>query len=244
VTVVDHERYAQDVGAYLLGALPELEAQVFERHLMGCDECRDELERLRVAADALPRSVESFEPPPSLKRSLMEVVEAEARERAPRRTPARERRRHFALPALGGLRPRLAWAAAALVLLGGAIGFGADRLGRGGSSSSSSRVVTAQVDRGKLPRGSASLELNGRRESAALRVAGLPVLRDGRVYEVWVGRGGSVRPAGALFVVGRDGRGVATIPRGLRGVDQVMVTRERAGGAATPSELPVIRVKV
>ena len=43
----DHTRYQDDIGAYLLGALNDLERQAFERHLTGCSECRDELERLR-----------------------------------------------------------------------------------------------------------------------------------------------------------------------------------------------------
>src|SRR5215207_10996416 len=76
--MTDHTRYRDDVGAYLLGALPELERQAFERHLRGCGDCQEELERLRPAADALPGSVEQFQPPPRLKASLMEVVEREA----------------------------------------------------------------------------------------------------------------------------------------------------------------------
>lgn len=244
MTVADHERHVQDIGAYLLGALPELEAQVFERHLMGCGDCRDELERLRVAAEALPRSVEAFEPPPSLKRSLMTIVEAEARERGSAAAPApavSRPRRRFALPAFGALRPQLAGAAAVLVILGGVLGYGIDRLSSGGSST---RVLSAKVDPSKFPRASAKLEIHGQTEPATLRVAGLSVLPVGKVYEVWVQRGGSVRPAGALFAVGRDGSGTATVPNGLKGVDSVMVTRERAGGATAPSELPIIRVKV
>ena len=66
--------------AYLLGALTDLERQAFERHIATCGLCRDELERLRPAANALPRSVEQLAPPPSLKASLMEVVEREASE--------------------------------------------------------------------------------------------------------------------------------------------------------------------
>jgi anti-sigma factor RsiW len=76
----DHTQYREEIGAYLLDALTDLERQAFEQHVAGCAECRDELERLRPATDALPRSVEQVEPPPGLKTSLMEVVEREARE--------------------------------------------------------------------------------------------------------------------------------------------------------------------
>ena len=74
----DHERYEHDAGAYLLGALNELEAQAFEHHMESCSTCHAEVERLRVAAEALPRSVEQVEAPASLKRSLMRTVRGEA----------------------------------------------------------------------------------------------------------------------------------------------------------------------
>ena len=226
----DHERYENDAGAYLLGALPPLEAEVFERHLMGCDECRDEVERLRPAVEALPRSVEAYEPPPSLKRSLMEVVEAEAKQPA----PAPRRRRLFA-----GFQPRPALALAACALLAGvAVG-----LGLTSGSGDDERVVSASVDQTRLPGGTAKMEIT-EGGPATLRVTGLPQPPRGEMYEVWVEQDGRVRPAGALFGVENDGSGSAAIPGGVDGVTQVMVTRERAGGAAMPTEPPVIRVEI
>ena len=47
-----------------------------------CDECRDEFERLRPAAEALPGSVEQLAPPPGLKARLMAEVDPR-----PRRVP-------------------------------------------------------------------------------------------------------------------------------------------------------------
>src|SRR4051794_27322953 len=78
MSVTDHKRYEEDIGAFLLGALPDGEHDAFERHLAGCHVCQDELERLRAAADALPRRVEQYEPPQSLKIALMEQVYADA----------------------------------------------------------------------------------------------------------------------------------------------------------------------
>ena len=234
----EHERHADDVGAYLLGALPELEATAFERHAMGCSECRDEIERLRTAAEALPRSVQQFEAPAGLRRSLMKTVRAEARERPAADAPARARRR-FALPGLAIGWPRLAGAAAALVLVGAAVGLGIDRGTRGGDGE---RVLTASVDGARLPGGSARLVVRDG-SAAQLHVKRLPVLHGGRVYEVWIEHGGAVRPAGALFAVHSDGSGAAAIPRRLARGDRVMVTRERAGGVKRPSEAPLITVR-
>ena len=233
----DHERHADDVGAYLLGALPELEATAFERHMMGCADCRDELERLRPGAEALPRAVEQFGAPPALCRSLMKTVRAEARER-PRAAAAPGRR--FGLPRLALGAPRLAGAMAALVLVGVGVGLAVDRATR---DSASERTVLARVDPARLPGGEARLVVRDGR-AAELRVARLPVLRRGRVYEVWLEHRGAVRPAGALFAVHSDGSGAAAIPRAVRRGDRIMVTRERAGGVQRPSEAPVITARV
>jgi anti-sigma-K factor RskA len=230
MAAADHDRYEQDVGAYLLGALPALEAEVFERHLMRCEECQRELAELRPAAEALPRSVEQFDPPPSLKASLMEVVESEAKPAAAPAPAPRQRRSWFA-----GLRLRPALALAGIALLLGVVGGIALR-----DDGDDAREVTAQVDRTRLPGGAAQLDVEG--DSATLRVSGLPMAPRGEVYEVWIERDGEVRPAGALFDVGRDGRGSAAVTVG--GADRVMVTRERAGGTARPTETPVIVAEV
>ena len=39
----DHAAYQDEVGAYLLGALTDLEVQAFERHMAHCPNCRDEV---------------------------------------------------------------------------------------------------------------------------------------------------------------------------------------------------------
>jgi RNA polymerase sigma factor (sigma-70 family) len=74
----DHEQWADSVGAWLLGALPEDEAAGFKRHLDECAVCREDAAGLRVAVDALPASVSPQAPPPALKERIMAVVEAEA----------------------------------------------------------------------------------------------------------------------------------------------------------------------
>ena len=129
-----HRDHAESVGAYALGALPALETQVFERHLMGCELCQGELQRLTEAVEVLPRSVTPLEPPPSLKASLMEAVNADAS----RARPARERRR-FSLPRL---RPAVAFAAVGAACL--LAGFAVSELAR---DDGDARTLSAQVDR-------------------------------------------------------------------------------------------------
>jgi anti-sigma factor RsiW len=225
VSATEHDRFNEDVGAYLLGALDDGERSAFERHAAACHVCQDELERLRVAADALPRSVEQHAAPPSLKRALMEQIHAEA-------TPAttRERRRfRIALP-------RLAFAAAAAALvIGVLVGYGLSAGGDDGPGGT--RTISAEVDSTRI--GAARAELVADGTGSQLRVTGMPQLRRGQTYEIWLKRGDQIEP-GPLFSVDRNGRGVGAVPGGLDGVDSVMVTRERSGGAQQPTEAPVV----
>jgi hypothetical protein len=229
MTAGDHMTFKDEVGAYLLGALSDSERASFEGHLVDCPECRHEVERLRPAADLLPRSVDQVEPPASLKRSLMEVVEREAKERdgAPSvpRTPVGERLRGW----LGGsLRPALVGAA---VVLAVAIGFGVAQLG-----GEDTRTVAAQTT---LPDASGSLKVHD--DDAILEVRGMPSLERGRVYQAWVQRDGMIEPE-PTFEVGADGRGVVAVPEDLSEAEAVMVTREPSGGSRAPSEKPILTV--
>jgi Anti-sigma-K factor rskA/Putative zinc-finger len=229
----DHTGYREEIGAYLLGALTDLERQAFERHVAGCAECRDELERLRPAADALPRGVEQVEPPPGLKASLMEVVESEARERS----GAPAARRRIRLPSLPRFRPALVAAALALGLLAG---FGLAQLG----GDDNERTLAATVDQGRLPDASGSLSIQGDgQDGAILSVHGMPPAGRARVYQAWVERDGNLVPQ-PTFEVGADGGGAVAVPEDLSGADAVLFTREARGGARAPSERPLIQVRL
>jgi anti-sigma factor RsiW len=227
------EHMHEDVGAYLLGALDEHERVEFERHLAGCAECRDEVERLRPAVEAMPRSVEPLAAPPGLKAAVMQAVEEEggAAPAAPRARP----RWRLSLPRLT---PAVAWASAALLLVGGlAGGFGLSKLTQGDDT----RTIAAKVESPELrdASGTLSVPTNGK-AGAILHVSGLPSL-PGRVYQAWVQRDGEVVPQ-PTFEPGRNGVGVVALPDDLHGAKAVLVTREPRGGSRAPSERPVIAV--
>ena len=228
------DRHHEDVGAYLLGALEPSEQAAFEQHLAGCPECRADVEELRVAADALPRSVEPYAAPASLKRSLMEAVREDAREQRP---SLAERVRAL----FGGLPPQLAWVSAAFILaVGIALGVAGSALT--GDDGSGHRVVSATVDRSRVANATATVSLHDE-GPAQLRVTGLPKPRPGQVYEVWLKRGAQVQP-GPLFNVDAQGNGVGAIPDDLTGVTAILVTREKTGGAQMPSEAPIISARI
>jgi len=212
----DHERHREDVGAYLLGALNDIDRRAFERHLRGCDECREEVARLRPAADVLPSSVVQLDPPPGLKARLMAEVEGDSNV-----TPLGRRRPPMRLVAV-----------AAVLLVGLVVGVGVAQLG-----GDENRTVVATVDKA-MPRAGGSLEIAGGR--ATLRLHDMPALAAGRVYQTWIQHGDRMVPA-MTFEVGEGGRGRVPLPD-VSDADGVYVTREPRGGAQVPSEQPIVSV--
>jgi anti-sigma factor RsiW len=235
VNAPEHDRLKEDVGAYLLGALEPAEQAAFEQHLAGCPECRDEVEQLRMAVDALPRSVEPYEPSPALKRSLMESVREDVK---PERAPLLERL-GLARPFGGGFRPALAAGFAAVALIVG-IGVGTQV----GGDDSGHRVIAGVVDRSRVPQATATITLpKDKNGPAQLRVTGMPAPKPGQVYEIWLKRGDQLQP-GPLFNTDANGTGAGAIPDDLEGVSAVLVTRESTGGAKMPSEAPIISARL
>lgn len=223
--MTDHARYSDDVGAYLLGAMSELERKGFERHLAGCAECQDEVERLRPAAEALPGTVQQLEPPAGLKTRLMAEVEGDARAAEP--APVRDRARW-----LDALSPRRLSFAAAALLIGLLVGFGIAQLG-----GDDSRTVEATVAQA-MPGAGGSLRIAG--DEATLRLHDMPSPGEGRVYQAWVQRGDRMVPA-MTFEVSEGGTGTVELPD-VSDADGVYVTREARGGAQVPSEQPIVSV--
>jgi anti-sigma-K factor RskA len=239
----DHTEYEENIGAYVLGALSELEAEVFERHLAGCVTCHEEVAHLRVAADALARSVDPIPPPDSLKASLMETVRAEAAEDEPARRPRPSLLRRL-LPEPIRVRPAAALAAVVVLLaVGVGAGVGVSQLSNGGHGGT--RTVAAAFDATpRMAQASGNLEIpGGGSNTATLRLHGMPSLPRDETYQVWVKRRGEVVPQ-AIFSVGDDGSALTAVGEDLGGADDVLVTREPAGGSRAPTTAPVVRVKL
>ena len=232
----DHDRWADAVGAYLLGALPPDELSDFEEHLASCPVCRRDVDDLQTAADALPVSVAPVAPSAALKDRIMAVVESEAEllhatgaraDRPPsRRTPWWR----------SLLRP-LPVAAAACVLVLAGLGAG---LLIGDSGSQPARTVAAQVTGEGTADAKAQVEIEA--DHAELVVDGMRSPGAGHVYQVWYVHEGQTEPvpAGALFDVDSAGQGAAALPGGVDDVKSVLVSVEPAGGSQKPTTQPVI----
>lgn len=238
----NHERWQEDVAAYMLGALEPAQAAELERHLEGCERCRAEVRWLTPAVDALPQSVERREPPRQLRARLMAEVEAEARagsEGAAAGGPLQ--RAGVWLRGLGsgpmGLRPVVGLAAAVLVVvavagyaIGGGIGGGEEGSGTG------STIVS-----GEAPGVTAKIVTKG--EGGVIHLANVDDVPSERVLQAWVQREGEVEAVPALFVPDHEGRASTTIAD-MNGVEVVMVTTEPPGGSKAPTSSPIVTVPI
>lgn len=222
-----------DAAAYALGALEPLEADGFYRHLESCVVCRDELAALQRVADALPMAAPQYAVPSGLRRRVLRAVRGE-----PKLTRASARRRRRA-PLLPGLSlPRPALAAGALLAVAVAVTLSAG-LGLGSRGSGGARLVKARVEGSP---GSAQLRVG--HGHAELIVHELPPPSPGHLYEAWLVKRSRPSPTPSALFSPRDGDGVVDVPGDLRGVSEVMVTQEPAGGSQTPTGTPVIAARL
>jgi anti-sigma-K factor RskA len=220
----DHNRWSEDLAAYMLGALGPDEAAGFERHLEGCERCQNDLRWFEPAVRSLPESVDRQEPPQRLRAALMAEVRADAQ---PQTRPAKRRSwSWFSRPAM----------AFAVLILAVAV-VGGYEIGKGGSGDNggSSTLVAHQngIDVKMVREG----------DGGTLHLASLDQLPSGKVLEAWVQREGTIEPVPALLVPDRKGQAETTITD-MNGVDTVMVTAEPQGGSKEPTSPPIVTMSV
>lgn len=221
----DHNRWSEDLAAFMLGALDGDEAAEFERHLEGCERCREEMSWLEPAVQTLPEAVERQEPPRQLRAALMAEVRDDAREATAQPAPAR-RRGWLLKPAMG-------FAVVAL-LVAGVVGY---EVGNGGSDGGGgASTLERQV-------GSLTVKMVQEGDSGTLQLSGVDQLPPDKVLEAWVQREGEVEAVPALFVPNSDGQAETRIAD-MNGVEVVMVTEEPQGGSEAPTSKPIMTMSV
>lgn len=222
----DHSRWDDDLAAYLLGSLEPAEAEELERHLDGCEVCREGRSWLGPAIQLLPESVERLDPDPGLRERVLAEVRADAGTRAGRVVPRRRERRRRGI----FLRPAIGLAGAA-VIIAGIVGYG---LAPDGDEPS--QTIPGSPSDGRV---TANLERKG--DSGTLQVVGLTALGPREDYQAWVQRDGRMEPS-SLFAPRSNGTASAAIPRHLDGAERVLVTIEPAGGSEEPTSAPLVSV--
>jgi hypothetical protein len=227
----EHERWSEELPAYLLGSLSAKAAAECELHFRECELCREEARRLAPAVERLSQDVPRVEPPVRLRQRLMAEVRGDARSAVAHGTARRFRVSRWERPSL---RP-LAGAAVVLLLCAVVAGYLIGSEGSGGHD------ATSTIAAGHPPGVTAKLVQSG--DAATLHLAHVNRLPRRRVLEAWVRRRGHVEPVRALFVPDREGRAQTSIGD-MRGVDLVMVTTEPPGGSSSPTSAPIVTVAV
>ena len=220
-----HQEYRDQIATYALDALETAEKLEVERHLAGCEECREYLTWLHPAVDLLPVAVEARTPPVSLKRSLMGAVEAEIKEER-RAEKARKRSEQGLWGTIW--RPVTAGVLATVLVAGALVGYLV------ASDEPESEFFEAESVAQIGPKMEASLEVKG--EEGILHVATLPGLPSEQDYQAWIQRDGEMVPD-STFDVREDGE--VHLDGSLEGAEGVYITREPEGGSEEPTE-PVL----
>ena len=239
---MNHERFDELKDAYVLGALPEQERRELEEYLAAHPERQAEIDELGNVASLLALSPPEQEPPPELRRSIMDVVEAEAQ-----RPPARTRSWLAGVRELLSVR-NLALGAAALLVIGlfswnmllqGQV---QDLQGQVASlqDSQESRMV-ALAGTGAAQRAQAEVILL-KDHKAVLMAEDMPRVPENKTYQIWVIEGDVTQPSG-LFEP--DGETVAAVvEKPLDEDDVIAITIEPDGGSQQPTTDPMLTAKL
>ncbi len=231
-----HERFEELKDAYVLGALPEEERDEFERYLADHPERQADVDDLGAFANLLAISPQQHEPPPELRRRVMEVVEAEA---APRRT----RRR----PIFAGLREyldaRTITLGAAAMLVVGLLSWNV--LLQNQVQDLSGQVEEARAEgqtielEGAWAQQGASADIAAIDEDRVILVAeNMPSVPEDRTLQIWVIHDDVPTPSGLFDPDGNMTAAAVTTP--IEKADAIAVTVEPAGGSEKPTSDPVL----
>jgi anti-sigma-K factor RskA len=240
---MNHERFDELKEAYVLGALPEEERRELEEYLARHPERQAEVDELGAFAGLLALTPQEHEPPPALRRSIMSVVESEARSSSARSEPRFAGLREvFSLQNLG-----LAVAAVLVIglfswnmLLQGEV---QDLQGRVANlqESPQSRMVALEGTGDAPQQGHAEVMILDD-DRAVLMAEDMPRAPEGRTYQIWVIEGNVPEPGGLFEPRGESVAAVVEKP--LDEGDVIAVTIEPAGGSQQPTTDPLMTAKL
>ena len=243
------------VGAYVLDAVGDGDRAEFERHLLTCEQCRDDVRGLREATARLAAAA-AIKLRPELRQPTLQAA-AVIRQLPPvvagERTAATAPRRRWP----GGrviAHPWLAAVAAGLVLV---LAVSAVLLGMQAGSmhqrlaaqqqrdraltavlgAHDAVVLTAAVSTG----GTATVVMSHQARSLVFTARGLARLPGVRAYELWLAGPAGITPAGML-PPGYRGMSGPMVVSGLGRGEQLELTVEPASGSRQPTSAPIVQL--
>lgn len=233
---MDRERFEDLKEAYALGALSDAERREFEGYLSLHPELRPEVEELGSIANMLAHAPAEYEPSPSIRRSLMDIVNAEAEEEQAEQAPALSRwRGYFSFPSV---------AAAALTIVAVAL-LGWNVLLQGEIQDLQGELQEQQTFamQGSGAASDVSAQVIEMKDGRAIVMAeNMPPMPPDKTMQIWVIRDGTPRPAGTFRPSGDTA--AAPIAEPLRDAEAVAITVEPAGGSEKPTSDPVLETRL
>jgi anti-sigma-K factor RskA len=248
------------VGAYVMDAAPDADRVAFERHLNGCEPCREEVRGMREAAARLAAAV-AIEPRPELReqtlsaaarlRQLPPLVAGPRPDRAAGRVARWVSRSRLTGAVRQSWLARLA-AAAAVVLAVVVIALSLHltlmqhRLSAAEQrdheiasviGAPDAKRMTAKVSTG----GMATVVMSHQQRELVFTASKLSVLPSSKAYELWLMSPSGDRPAGMLPPA-RGGMTGPMVVSGLVRGDRLGVTVEPASGSSQPTTSPIVVV--
>lgn len=216
-------------GAYALDAVDDIERAAFERHLVECEDCRDEVASLRETTALLAESA-AVVPPPSLRDSVLAGI-SQVRPLPPVVAPPR----------------RVAWfpllVAAAIVAI---LGVGAAVWQPWSPSSDTTGSLTAaeqvlrapdaqsvSIDLGEA--GQATVTRSKALHKAVIRTEDMASAPSGQIYQLWLQQHGEMVSAGLM----EGGDQEIVLEGDAATASAAGVTVEPDGGSETPNLPPV-----
>jgi anti-sigma-K factor RskA len=240
------------VGAYVLDAAPDRDRSAFERHLLTCEQCRDDVRGLREAGALLGAAV-AVSPRPELREPALQTASMTRQLPPVTGGPTRRTSRH-GLPSAGITRSWLAGVAAstAVVLAVTAAVLGLHMAAMQQRLTAQDRrdsaisailgahdavVLTAAVTTG----GTATVVMSHHARELVFTGNRLATLPGSRGYEVWLAGPTGITGAGML-PPSRNGMFGPMVVGRLAVGDVLEVTVEPAGGSPHPTSVPIVRL--
>jgi len=252
-----HEQFADDLALYALDELTGAERVAFDEHLQTCAACRRELQNLRADLGLLGLTSSGPQPPARSKERLLRAIAAEPRG-VPLPTPAAVAQRSWwwslvpAFAALGLL-------AFAVVTWHGSVGL-KDQLAELRNRNQDQSIELDRTNQElrlltspdavhvslnpqkaeKEPSGTAIFSPTRRR--MMLMASNLPVVPQGKAYELWVIPASGAPVAAGVFKPDEHGNAVVMdhpMPEGVE-AKAFAITVENEAGSDKPTSQPVL----
>lgn len=236
--------YEDSIAAYVLGALDAADESAVDRHLHSCPGCQ-ELERsLRTVAAMLPLAARETAPPPAMRERILAAAGAQEMPRAhgSGRSHPHRHIRVGARPRAG--RVRSAWSRLAVpalavlsLALAGMTGWDLQQLAEARSAVAQGQIKPASPSMAGTTGETLSLS---DQKLIVVSFEGMPPLKPGRVYELWLGGDGKFAPAG-VFQPGSDGSKLLVLRRSPSDYSEIALTVEPGpSGTSVPTEAPAM----